>query len=147
MQTFLVLTDAQSIIQHGIQAAKAVSCCMDMCYGQVCACAKLHAHAHRQDRPLLWVRVQIDALCTARQEGESEFSRRVRTEILAQMEGVQSSKGQLLVLGATNCPYALDPALRRRFAKVPPCLLRFEHAGVASMPYGMSNNGSQVLHH
>ena len=64
---------------------------------------------------------QIDALCTARHEGEHESSRRVKTEILAEMEGVQSSKAQLLVLGATNCPFALDPAVRRRFAKV--CVL------------------------
>ena len=65
--------------------------------------------------------MQIDALCIARQAGESESSRRVKTEILAQMEGVQSSKAQLLVLGAVNCPYALDPAVRRRFAKVCAC--------------------------
>ena len=60
----------------------------------------------------------FDLLCTTRQEGESESSRRVKTGIPAGMEGVQSSKAQLLVLGATNCPCALDTAVRRRFAKV-----------------------------
>jgi vacuolar protein-sorting-associated protein 4 len=61
---------------------------------------------------------EIDALCGARGEGgESEASRRIKTEILVQMQGVGSDGGRVLVLAATNTPYQLDQAVRRRFDK------------------------------
>ncbi|CAE7281442.1 VPS4 [Symbiodinium microadriaticum] len=50
-------------------------------------------------------------------EGESESSRRIKTEFLVQMDGVGSTQGGVLVLGATNVPWELDPAMRRRFEK------------------------------
>lgn len=62
--------------------------------------------------------VQIDALCSTRGEGESESARRIKTEFLVQMQGVNSSEARVLVLGATNLPYGLDQAVRRRFDKV-----------------------------
>ena len=62
--------------------------------------------------------MQIDALCSTRGEGESEAARRIKTEFLVQMQGVNSSEARVLVLGATNIPYGLDQAVRRRFDKV-----------------------------
>lgn len=62
--------------------------------------------------------MQIDALCSTRGEGESEAARRIKTEFLVQMQGVTSSEARVLVLGATNIPYGLDQAVRRRFDKV-----------------------------
>lgn len=64
------------------------------------------------------VPVQIDALCSTRGEGESEAARRIKTEFLVQMQGVTTSAARVLVLGATNIPYGLDQAVRRRFDKV-----------------------------
>jgi len=49
---------------------------------------------------------------------------RIKRELLQQMDGIASKKGGLLVLGATNRPWLLDPAIRRpspegiRFSKV-----------------------------
>ena len=60
---------------------------------------------------------EIDSLCGSRSEGESDSMRRVKTEFLVQMDGVGKSKGQILVLGATNIPWELDAAIRRRFEK------------------------------
>lgn len=60
---------------------------------------------------------EIDALCSTRGEGESEAARRIKTEFLVQMQGVNSSEARVLVLGATNLPYGLDQAVRRRFDK------------------------------
>jgi len=61
---------------------------------------------------------EVDSLCGARGDGESEAARRIKTEFLAQMDGVgKSDGGQMLVLGATNTPWDLDTAIRRRFEK------------------------------
>jgi vacuolar protein-sorting-associated protein 4 len=60
---------------------------------------------------------EVDSLCGSRSEGESDSLRRVKTEFLVQMDGVGSSDGQILVLGATNIPWELDAAIRRRFEK------------------------------
>jgi vacuolar protein-sorting-associated protein 4 len=49
--------------------------------------------------------------------GENESSRRIKTEFLVQMQGVGKANTGVLVLGATNTPWELDPAVRRRFEK------------------------------
>lgn len=60
---------------------------------------------------------EVDSLCGSRSEGESDSLRRVKTEFLVQMDGVGKDDGQVLVLGATNIPWELDAAIRRRFEK------------------------------
>lgn len=48
---------------------------------------------------------------------ESDSTRRIKTEFLVQMQGVGKTHDGILVLGATNVPWELDPAMRRRFEK------------------------------
>jgi len=60
---------------------------------------------------------EVDSLCGSRSEGESDSSRRVKTEFLVQMDGVGKNSGNILILGATNVPWELDAAIRRRFEK------------------------------
>ncbi|CAH1756833.1 15698_t:CDS:10 [Entrophospora sp. SA101] len=57
------------------------------------------------------------SLCGKRGESESEASRRIKTEFLVQMDGVGSNSDGVLVLGATNIPWQLDSAIRRRFER------------------------------
>ncbi|KAG5538959.1 hypothetical protein RHGRI_019491 [Rhododendron griersonianum] len=44
-------------------------------------------------------------------------SRRIKTELLVQMQGVGHNDDKVLVLAATNTPYALDQAIWRQFDK------------------------------
>ncbi|SCU65586.1 vacuolar protein sorting-associated protein 4, putative [Trypanosoma equiperdum] len=60
---------------------------------------------------------EIDSLCSARSDGENDASRRIKTEFLVQMQGVGHDDEGVLVLGATNIPWALDSAVRRRFER------------------------------
>ncbi|KAG5439954.1 hypothetical protein PCANB_000236 [Pneumocystis canis] len=71
----------------------------------------------REKRPAIIFIDEIDALAGTRNDGDSEASRRIKTELLVQMNGVGTDSSGILVLGASNIPWALDPAIRRRFER------------------------------
>jgi len=72
----------------------------------------------RESSPAIIFVDEVDALCGTRTDGDNESSRRIKTEFLVQMDGVRSNtSAKVLVLGATNTPWTLDPAIRRRFEK------------------------------
>lgn len=71
----------------------------------------------RENKPSIIFIDEVDALCGTRGEGESEASRRIKTEMLVQMDGVGHDSSGVLVLGATNIPWQLDSAIRRRFQR------------------------------
>ncbi|KAF5891910.1 spermatogenesis-associated protein 5, partial [Clarias magur] len=58
---------------------------------------------------------ELDALCPKREGAQNEVEKRVVASLLTLMDGIgsENNSGSLLVLGATNRPDALDPALRR----------------------------------
>lgn len=67
---------------------------------------------------------EIDSVCRRRSTHEEEHTRRVKTELLRQMEGVDTAgptegggDREIFLLCATNCPWELDPAFLRRFQK------------------------------
>lgn len=73
---------------------------------------------------------EIDSLLTARSDNENESSRRIKTELLIQWSALSSATAQdsntnneaetdsrVLVLAATNLPWAIDEAARRRFSR------------------------------
>lgn len=69
----------------------------------------------RDKKPSIIFIDEVDSLCGSRSEGENDSSRRIKTEFLVQMQGVGNSMDGVLVLGATNVPWELDNAIRRRF--------------------------------
>ncbi|XP_028855630.1 vacuolar protein sorting-associated protein 4B-like isoform X1 [Denticeps clupeoides] len=71
----------------------------------------------RQHKPSIIFIDEIDSLCGSRNDNESEAARRIKTEFLVQMQGVGNDNEGILVLGATNIPWTLDSAIRRRFEK------------------------------
>ncbi|KAJ8968694.1 hypothetical protein NQ317_007341 [Molorchus minor] len=71
----------------------------------------------RQHKPSIIFIDEIDSLCSSRSDNESESARRIKTEFLIQMQGVGHDTEGILVLGATNIPWVLDSAIRRRFEK------------------------------
>ncbi|XP_029962283.1 ATPase family protein 2 homolog [Salarias fasciatus] len=74
-----------------------------------------------QRQPAIIFIDELDALCPKRDGAQNEVEKRVVASLLTLMDGIGSEghSGQVLVLGATNRPHALDPALRRpgRFDK------------------------------
>lgn len=69
----------------------------------------------RKERPSIIFIDEIDSIAGERSSEENEVSRRVKTEFLVQMQGVGNDCQDVLVLGATNLPWAIDSAVRRRF--------------------------------
>ncbi|MEM3691654.1 MAG: CDC48 family AAA ATPase [Candidatus Korarchaeum sp.] len=55
---------------------------------------------------------EIDAIAPKREEVTGEVERRVVAQLLALMDGLKG-RGEVIVIGATNRPEAIDPALRR----------------------------------
>ena len=55
---------------------------------------------------------ELDSIAVKREEVTGEVERRVVAQLLALMDGLKS-RGKVIVIGATNRPNALDPALRR----------------------------------
>jgi len=57
---------------------------------------------------------EIDAIAPKREEmgGEKQVERRVVAQLLALMDGLES-RGQVIVIAATNIPNSIEPALRR----------------------------------
>jgi len=71
----------------------------------------------RKRKPSIIFIDEIDSMAGQRGDNESDATRRIKTEFLVQMQGVGNNNDGVLVLGATNIPWALDSAIRRRFER------------------------------
>jgi katanin p60 ATPase-containing subunit A1 len=60
---------------------------------------------------------EIDSIMSQRDSGEHEGSRRMKTELLIQMDGLLRTTERIFLLAASNIPWDLDAALLRRLDK------------------------------
>ena len=109
----------------------------------------------QQNAPSIIFVDELDAIAPKREEVTGEVERRVVAQLLALMDGL-SGRGNVIVIGATNRPGALDPALRRpgRFDReieigVPDRKARYEvlqiHTrGMPLVPYKEGEKGEGV---
>ena len=68
--------------------------------------------AAEQNKPCIIFIDEIDAIAPKREEVTGEVEKRVVSQLLTLMDGLKP-RAQIVVIGATNRPNALDPALRR----------------------------------
>jgi len=68
----------------------------------------------RKHTPCIIFFDEIDTLGISRNSEDSRsWMREILTVFLSEMDGMQSANSKLMVIGATNCPWKVDPALRR----------------------------------
>ncbi len=72
---------------------------------------KLFDQAQREAPAILFID-EIDALAPKRDQSFGDLEKRVVAQLLTLMDGLEDP-GQIIIIGATNRPNALDPALRR----------------------------------
>ncbi|XP_058263191.1 ATPase family gene 2 protein homolog A isoform X3 [Hemibagrus wyckioides] len=116
---------------------------------------KIFAEAAQRQPAIIFID-ELDALCPKREGAQNEVEKRVVASLLTLMDGIgsESHSGSLLVLGATNRPDALDPALRRpgRFDQelevgVPSAQGRLDilHKQLHSVPHDITSEELQEL--
>ena len=66
----------------------------------------------REKAPTIIFIDEIDSIAPKREEVTGEVERRVVSQLLALMDGLEA-RGKVIVIAATNRPNAIDPALRR----------------------------------
>jgi vacuolar protein-sorting-associated protein 4 len=66
----------------------------------------------RANAPCILFIDEVDSFCSKRREDEHEATRRIKDEMLQELNGVSHG---VVVIGATNHPWELDDAFHRRF--------------------------------
>jgi vacuolar protein-sorting-associated protein 4 len=79
----------------------------------------LFNHAQNSLGPSVIFIDEVDSICRIRSSQEEDHTRRVKTELLRQMDGINDyvEQPKWFLLCSTNCPWELDAAFLRRFQK------------------------------
>jgi len=74
--------------------------------------------AARESQPAIIFIDEVDALTAERGQDQVGGERRLKTQLLIEMDGMKTKKtDRIVVLGATNRPWDLDAGFRRRFER------------------------------
>ncbi|NMJ86694.1 MAG: AAA family ATPase [Thaumarchaeota archaeon] len=85
---------------------------MNKYYGETEARLREIFKESRENAPSIVFIDEIDAIAPKREEAFGDVEKRVVAQLLALMDGL-SERGNVIVIGATNRPESVDPALRR----------------------------------
>ncbi len=85
---------------------------MSKFYGESEARLREIFHKAHETAPSIVFIDEMDAIAPKREEVTGEVERRVVAQLLSLMDGM-GTRGNIIVIGATNRPNAIDPALRR----------------------------------
>ncbi|MEM2759417.1 MAG: CDC48 family AAA ATPase [Nitrososphaerales archaeon] len=85
---------------------------MNKYYGETEARLREIFREARENAPSIIFIDEIDAIAPKREEAFGDVEKRVVAQLLALMDGL-SERGNVIVIGATNRPESVDPALRR----------------------------------
>ncbi len=91
----------------------------------------------KKEAPSILFFDEIDSIASKREQAVGEVEKRVVAQLLALMDGLEA-RGQIIVIGATNLPNALDPALRRPG--------RFDREIVIGIPDGVGRREILEVH-
>jgi transitional endoplasmic reticulum ATPase len=91
----------------------------------------------KKDAPSIVFLDEIDSIAAKREQAHGDVEKRVVAQLLALMDGLEA-RGQIIVIGATNLPNALDPALRRPG--------RFDREIVIGIPDGAGRHQMLDIH-
>src|ERR1700733_15079293 len=83
----------------------------------MCRLMKFLFELAREKQPSVIFIDEIESLGGNRESDANSYLSGMKSELLVQMDGVGKDTGGVLLVGATNLPWSLDPALRRRFQK------------------------------
>lgn len=74
----------------------------------------------RRNTPCVLFFDEIDALGAKRSDMRQSSGKTVINQFLSELDGINTSNEGILIIGATNCPWHLDPAFRRpgRFDRI-----------------------------
>lgn len=72
---------------------------------------KIFEEAEKNSPSIIFID-EIDAIAPKRSEARGEVEKRVVSQLLTLLDGLKA-RGKVIVIGATNIPDAIDPALRR----------------------------------
>ena len=71
----------------------------------------------RKEAPSIIFFDEVDSLASSRGSGENDAMRRVKTQLLQAIEGIGTGDELIVTIGATNLPWEIDAAMRRRFER------------------------------
>lgn len=74
----------------------------------------------RENTPCVLFFDEIDALGAKRSDLKQSSGKTVINQFLSELDGIENANDGILIIGATNCPWHLDPAFRRpgRFDRI-----------------------------
>ncbi|GLV38274.1 uncharacterized protein CBL_12922 [Carabus blaptoides fortunei] len=71
----------------------------------------------RQCKPCTIFIDELEALASKREDQQHEASRRFKSELLSQMDGILGQDDEIFILATSNLPWEIDAAILRRFEK------------------------------